>query len=59
MGKVYIFRGKSAAGKTTLANKLATKLSIPILCKDDIVDAMKMSKRIDKLSINNEVCYII
>lgn len=59
MGSVYIFRGKAATGKTTLANKLASELSIPVFCKDDIVDAMKSSINIDKSSINNEVCYNI
>lgn len=59
MGTVYIFRGKAATGKTTLANMLAKKLSIPVLCKDDVVDALKNSKSIDKGSINNEVCYNI
>ncbi len=59
MGTVYIFRGKAATGKSTLANMLAKKLSIPVLCKDDIVDALKSSKSIDKGSINNEVCYNI
>lgn len=59
MGTVYIFRGKAATGKSTLANMLAKKLSIPVLCKDDIVDALKSSKGINKGSINNEVCYNI
>ncbi|GKX30520.1 hypothetical protein SH1V18_30000 [Vallitalea longa] len=59
MGTVYIFRGKAATGKSTLANMLAKKLSIPVFCKDDVVDALKSSKNIDKASINNEVCYNI
>lgn len=59
MGTVYIFRGKAATGKTTLSNMLAKKLSIPVFRKDDIVDALKSSKNIDKGSINNEVCYNI
>lgn len=59
MGTVYIFRGKAATGKSTLANLLAKKLSIPVFCKDDVVDALKSSKKIDKGSINNEVCYNI
>ncbi|MDD4295577.1 MAG: AAA family ATPase [Ruminiclostridium sp.] len=59
MGNIYIFRGKAATGKSTLANMLAEKLSIPVFCKDDIVDALKMSKNIEKGSINNEVCYNI
>lgn len=59
LGTVYIFRGKAATGKSTLANMLAKKLSIPVFCKDDVVDALKSSKNIDKGSINNEVCYNI
>lgn len=59
MGTIYIFRGKAATGKSTLANMLAKKLSIPVFCKDDVVDALKSSKSIDKGSINNEVCYNI
>lgn len=59
MGTVYIFRGKAATGKSTLANMLAKKLFIPVLCKDDVVDALKSSKNINKESINNEVCYNI
>lgn len=35
------------------------KKSIPVFRKDDIVDALKSSKNIDKRSINNEVCYNI
>lgn len=54
MGTVYIFRGKAATGKSTLANMLARKLSIPVFCKDDIVDALRSSKNIDEGSINNE-----
>ena len=59
MGNIYIFRGKAAAGKTTLANMLAKKLSIPVFCKDDIVDALKMTQtdEIYKSFVNNEVCY--
>ncbi len=59
MGTVYIFRGKAATGKSTLADTLAGKLSIPVIRKDDIVDALKSSFNIDKESINNEVCYNI
>ncbi len=59
MGTVYIFRGKAATGKSTLANMLAKKLAIPVFCKDDVVDALKSSENIDKGSINNEVCYNI
>lgn len=59
MGTVYIFRGKAAAGKTTLSNMLARKLSIPVFRKDDIVDALKMTVNIDTGIISNEVCYNI
>ena len=59
MGTIYIFRGKSAVGKTTLSNMLANKLSIPVIRKDDIVDALKTTENIDKSLINNEVCYNI
>ena len=59
MGIVCIFRGKAATGKTTLSNMLAEKLSIPVIRKDDVVDALKSSKNIEKSSINNEVCYNI
>ncbi len=38
---------------------LAQKLLIPVLRKDDIVDALKSSKNIDCGSINNEVFYNI
>ncbi len=57
MGTIYIFRGKAATGKTTLSDMLAKKTSIPVIRKDDIVDALKSSQNIDKGSINNEVCY--
>jgi len=58
MGDVYIFRGKAATGKSTLSDMLAKKLSIPVIRKDDIVDALKMTHT-DKSFINNEVCYNI
>ena len=59
MGTIYIFRGKAATGKTTLSDMLAKKTSIPVIRKDDVVDALKSSQNIDKESINNEVCYNI
>ena len=37
---IYIFRGKSATGKTTLTNLLSRKLNIPVLRKDDIFDQL-------------------
>lgn len=58
MGTVYIFRGKAATGKTTLSNMLAEKLSIPVLRKDDIIDALKSSAISDR-NIVNEICYNI
>lgn len=59
MGTIFIFRGKAATGKTTLSNMLAEKLSISVIRKDDVVDALKSSKNITRSSINNEVCYNI
>ena len=59
MGTIYIFRGKAATGKTTLSDMLAKKTSIPIIRKDDVVDALKGSKNIDISSNCNEVCYNI
>lgn len=59
MGTVYVFRGRAATGKTALSNMLSQKLLIPVFRKDDIVDALKCSKNIDRASINNEVCYNI
>ena len=63
MGNVYIFRGKAATGKTTLANMLAKKLSIPVFCKDDIVDALKITEgfewNTDNRVMRNAMCYNI
>lgn len=59
MGNVYIFRGKAGTGKTTLSNMLAKELSVPIIRKDDVVDALKMTETTDKELINNTVCYNI
>lgn len=59
MGNVYIFRGKAAAGKTTLSDMLAEALSVPVFRKDDIVDALKMSGDENKDIIRNDVCYNI
>ena len=59
MGNVYIFRGKAATGKSTLSDMLAKKLSIPVIRKDDIVDALKMTGNTDKELVNNRVCYNI
>ena len=59
MGNVYIFRGKAASGKTTLADMLAKKYRIPIIRKDDIVDAVKTTPGIDKSLANNTIYYNI
>lgn len=59
MGNVYIFRGKAAVGKSTLSDMIAKRLSIPVIRKDDIVDALKTTQDIDKRLINNTVCYNI
>lgn len=59
MGSVYVFRGKAATGKSTLSDMLAKKLSIPVIRKDDIIDALKTTQNIDKSLITNVVCYNI
>ena len=59
MGNIYIFRGKAATGKSTLSGMLAAKLSIPVIRKDDIVDALKMTIDTDRELVNNRVCYNI
>lgn len=59
MGSVYIFRGKSATGKSTFSDMLARKLSIPVIRIDDIIDALKTTQDIDKSLINNTVCFNI
>ena len=37
---IVIILGSSASGKTTLARRLAAELRIPVLCKDDIKEAL-------------------
>lgn len=59
MGTVYIFRGIAGTGKSTLSNMLARHLSIPVIRKDDIVDALKSTPDIDSSAINNALCYNI
>jgi len=59
MGNIYVFRGKAASGKSTLAGMLARRLSVPIICKDDVVDALKTTPGIDKSLISNEIYYNI
>lgn len=49
----------AGTGKTTLSDMLAKKLSIPIIRKDDVVDAFKMIKDEKKELVDNEVCYNI
>lgn len=53
--KIYLFRGKSASGKTTLTNALSRKMNIPVLRKDDIFDAV--SAHVDNRNILNSVSY--
>ncbi len=55
--KIYIFRGKSATGKTTLTNILSQELNVPILRKDDIFDALSQYK--SDISILNSASYDI
>lgn len=54
---IYIFRGKSATGKTTLTNILSKRLNIPILRKDDIFDLL--SKYETDIGILNSASYDI
>lgn len=55
--KIYIFRGMSATGKTTLTNILSKKLNIPVLRKDDIFDTL--SKYETDITILNGASYDI
>ncbi|MGM9935893.1 MAG: AAA family ATPase [Candidatus Ornithomonoglobus sp.] len=54
---IYIFRGKSATGKTALTNILSKKLNIPVLRKDDIFD--ELSKYEKDISVLNSASYDI
>ncbi|MCC8073359.1 MAG: ATP-binding protein [Clostridiales bacterium] len=54
---IYIFRGKSATGKTTLTNILSRRLNIPVLRKDDIFDSL--SRYETDFSILNSASYDI
>lgn len=54
---IYIFRGKSATGKTTLTNILSQKLNVPVLRKDDIFDSL--SKHEKDIGILNSASYDI
>lgn len=57
MSNLYIFRGKSATGKTLLTSLLSKELNICVLRKDDIFDPL--SVYLDNNSINNKACYDI
>lgn len=54
---IYIFRGKSATGKTTLTNILSQKLNVPVLRKDDIFDSL--SKHETDIAVLNSASYDI
>lgn len=54
---IYIFRGKSATGKTTLTNLLSNKINVPVLRKDDIFDTL--SKYVSDISTLNGASYDI
>ena len=54
---IYIFRGKSATGKTTLTNILSQKINVPVLRKDDIFD--KLSKHENDIAVLNSASYNI
>lgn len=54
---IYIFRGKSATGKTILTNTLSRKINIPVLRKDDIFD--QLSKHEKDIAILNSASYDI
>ena len=40
MGKLYLFRGKAATGKTMMTNLLSSELRIPVIRKDDVYDSL-------------------
>ena len=54
---IYIFRGKSATGKTTLTNMLSRKINLPVLRKDDIFD--QLSKHETDIPVLNSASYDI
>ncbi len=54
---IYIFRGKSATGKTTLTNLLSNEINVPVLRKDDISDTL--SKYVSDISTLNGASYDI
>ncbi len=55
--KIYIFRGKSATGKTTLSNILSKNINTPVLRKDDIFD--ELHKHEKYISVLNAASYDI
>ena len=57
MGKLYIFRGKAATGKTVLTDLLSQELKICVLRKDHIYD-MLSQEDMDH-SIKNKLSYDI
>lgn len=54
---LYMFRGKSATGKTTLTNLLSKRLNVPVVRKDDIFDTL--SKYEDNIGTLNGASYDI
>ncbi len=54
---IYIFRGKSATGKTTLTNLFSNKINVPVLRKDDIFDTL--SNYVNDISTLNGASYDI
>lgn len=57
MANIYIFRGKSATGKTTITNLLSKRINACVLRKDDIFDPL--SKYITDNKVNNDATYNI
>ena len=43
MATIYLFRGISATGKTTITNTLSGKYNLPVFRKDDIYDSIQKS----------------
>ncbi len=54
---LYLVRGKSATGKTTITDLLSKKLNVPVLRKDDIFDTL--SKYEDNIGTLNGASYDI
>lgn len=52
---IYILRGKSATGKTTLSNMLSRNINVPVLRKDDIFD--ELHKHEKDTSVLNAASY--